>query len=110
MEILSPAKINLFLYIAEKRADGYHDLVTLMCCIDLFDTVSLDFGVKDTTVSCSHPNVPEDETNLAYIAAEVFQKKEIIMQTAVQYLMMKVSFKCNFLKTLSKLFLINSAC
>jgi 4-diphosphocytidyl-2-C-methyl-D-erythritol kinase len=74
MEILSPAKINLFLHITEKRADGYHDLVTLMCCIDLFDTVSLNFGVKNTKVSCAHPNVPEDETNLAYIAARVFQK------------------------------------
>jgi len=74
MEILSPAKINLFLHITEKRANGYHDLVTLMCCVDLFDTVSLTFGVKDTKVSCAHTSVPEDETNLALIAARIFQK------------------------------------
>ena len=42
MKILSPAKINLFLQITGKRPDGYHDLFRLMCCIGLYDTVSLD--------------------------------------------------------------------
>lgn len=75
MKILSPAKINLFLQILGKRPDGYHDLITLMCCIGLYDTVSLTCGVKDITVSCDHPDVPEDETNLAYGAAQLFFKK-----------------------------------
>ncbi len=74
MKILSPAKINLFLQITGKRSDGYHDLVTLMCCIGLYDMVSLVFGAKETTVSCVHPNVPEDETNLAFGAASLFFK------------------------------------
>ncbi len=72
MRILSPAKINLFLEITGKRPDGYHDLVSLMCCVGLCDTVSLIFGVKETSVSCSHPDVPEDETNLAFAAASLF--------------------------------------
>ena len=75
MKILSPAKINLFLQILGKRPDGYHDLITLMCCIGLYDTVSLTFGGKDITVSCDHPDVPEDETNLAFGAARLFFKK-----------------------------------
>jgi 4-diphosphocytidyl-2-C-methyl-D-erythritol kinase len=75
MKILSPAKINLFLQILEKRPDGYHDLITLMCCIGLYDTISLTFGVKDITVTCDHPDVPEDETNIAYGAAHLFFKK-----------------------------------
>lgn len=75
MKILSPAKINLFLQILGKRLDGYHDLITLMCCIGLYDTVSLTFGVKDITVSCDHPVVPEDETNVAFGAAHLFLKK-----------------------------------
>ena len=74
MKILSPAKINLFLQILGKRPDGYHDLITLMCCIGLYDTVSLTFGVKDITVSCNHPVVPEDETNVAFGAAHLFLK------------------------------------
>lgn len=72
MRILSPAKINLFLKITGKRPDGYHDLVSLMCCVGLYDTVSLTFGVKETSVSCCHPDVPEDETNLAVAAASLF--------------------------------------
>ena len=72
MRILSPAKINLFLKITGKRPDGYHDLVSLMCCVGLYDTVSLSFGVKETSVSCRYPDVPEDETNLAAAAASLF--------------------------------------
>jgi len=75
MKILSPAKINLFLHIAGKRPDGYHDLFSLMCCVGLYDTVSLDVGVEETAVSCDHPRVPEDETNLAFAAADLFYKK-----------------------------------
>lgn len=74
MKIFSPAKINLFLQITGKRPDGYHDLFSLMCCIGLYDTVSLDVGVKETAVSCDHPLVPEDETNLAFAAADLFYK------------------------------------
>jgi 4-diphosphocytidyl-2-C-methyl-D-erythritol kinase len=43
-----------------------------MCCVGLYDTVSLTFGAKETSVSCSHPDVPEDETNLAFAAASLF--------------------------------------
>ena len=75
MKILSPAKINLFLHITGKRKDGYHNLVSLMCCIGLYDTVSLKLDVKETTVSCVHPNVPEDETNLAFRAAILFSNR-----------------------------------
>lgn len=72
MKILCPAKVNLFLQIIGKRRDGYHNLVTLMCCIGLYDTVSLTFGAKDITVSCDHPLVPEDNKNLAWVAAHLF--------------------------------------
>jgi 4-diphosphocytidyl-2-C-methyl-D-erythritol kinase len=74
MKILSPAKINLFLKILGKRTDGYHDLITLMCCIGIYDTVSLTVGNTNIAVSCNHPFVPEDGSNLAYVAADLFLK------------------------------------
>lgn len=74
MELQSPAKINLFLEVTGKRPDGYHNLSTLMCCIGLCDSIHLSFKKKQTTVSCSHPNVPEDKTNLAHRAATLFYK------------------------------------
>lgn len=72
MKMLSPAKINLFLQITGKRPDGYHDLFTLMCRVSLCDTISLTFGSSETRVSCADPRVPEDESNLAHRAADIF--------------------------------------
>jgi len=74
MEILSPAKINLFLHVTGKRPDGYHELITLMCCVGLYDSVTIDPGLKEISITCSDPKVPEDETNLAFKAASLFFK------------------------------------
>ncbi len=74
MEILSPAKINLFLHITGKRSDGYHEIITLMCCVGLYDSVTIDPGLKEISITCSDPKVPEDETNLAFKAASLFFK------------------------------------
>lgn len=38
----SPAKLNLFLYITGRRADGYHTLQTLFQFLDYGDTISLE--------------------------------------------------------------------
>jgi 4-diphosphocytidyl-2-C-methyl-D-erythritol kinase len=38
----APAKLNLFLHVVGRRADGYHDLQTLFQLIDLRDTVGLE--------------------------------------------------------------------
>ena len=75
MQILSPAKINLFLHITGKRPDGYHTLVSLMCPIRLYDTISLRVGGNQQSVSCAHQAVPEDESNLAAKAARLFLKE-----------------------------------
>lgn len=74
MELASPAKINLFLQVTGKRPDGYHNLVTLMCAIRLFDRVSLTFNTDRITVTCTDPQIPTDQTNLAYMAADRFLK------------------------------------
>ncbi|MCY4051394.1 MAG: 4-(cytidine 5'-diphospho)-2-C-methyl-D-erythritol kinase [Gammaproteobacteria bacterium] len=42
IQILSPAKINLFLHVVGKRQDGYHDLQTLFQFLDLHDIVDLE--------------------------------------------------------------------
>jgi 4-diphosphocytidyl-2-C-methyl-D-erythritol kinase len=72
MKLLSPAKINLFLYVTGKRQNGYHDLCTLMCPVSLHDIVELNFNATTVCVRCAHPEVPEDASNLAYRAAQLF--------------------------------------
>jgi len=71
-KVKSFAKINLFLYVTSKRKDGYHNLDSLMVPIDLFDDIYFDFSKKEISITCDHPDVPEDESNLAYKAAELF--------------------------------------
>lgn len=68
------AKINLFLYVTGKRADGYHELYSLMTQIDLKDDIYLDFESPRVQVECKYPGVPEDESNLVYKATELFFK------------------------------------
>jgi len=46
-----------------------------MCCVGLYDTVSIEFGVDKTSVVCNSPKVPENDSNLAAIAANIFFKK-----------------------------------
>jgi len=41
MDLLLPAKINLFLKIVGKRSDGYHELITRMLMISCFDKLHL---------------------------------------------------------------------
>ncbi len=74
LKILSPAKINLFLHVTGRRPDGYHNIISLMCCIGLYDIISMDFKAKKITVTCNNPDVPDDESNLAFLAARQFYK------------------------------------
>ena len=72
MEIKSFAKVNLYLEITGKRPDGYHELITVMCLIDLHDTLRLEFQTPDTRLTCNHPAVPTDASNLGLKAAHAF--------------------------------------
>lgn len=75
LRLSSNAKINLFLEILGRRADGFHTLRTLMLPIALGDT--LTFKAMDAPrieLECSDPSLPTDGTNLVRRAAELLQK------------------------------------
>lgn len=42
LQVFAPAKVNLFLRILGRRADGYHELETLMAAIDWFDQLTIE--------------------------------------------------------------------
>lgn len=69
------AKINLCIDVLGKRPDGYHEILTVMEQIDLFDlvTVSWTEGNKDVCISLksNKPFLPTDNRNIAYKAAEL---------------------------------------
>lgn len=67
------AKINLTLDVLGKRPDGYHDLESVMQTISIRDDVEVEVGTgQPWTLSCDREDVPQDGTNLAWRAAEVF--------------------------------------
>lgn len=72
MKILSPAKINLFLQVKGRRPDGYHELVTLMSPISLYDVMTFNFETEGISVGCDSPDVPDNQDNLAFKAASLF--------------------------------------
>ena len=66
----SPAKVNLFLRVLRKRADGYHDILSLMQRISLCDEMSFSLRDEGIVVKCPGTSLPEDRDNIVYRAAE----------------------------------------
>lgn len=67
------AKINLTLDVLGKRADGYHDLQSVMQTISIRDDVQIDLGTcKPWRLTCTAEDIPTDARNLAWKAAKVF--------------------------------------
>jgi len=73
LELLSPAKLNLFLHITGRREDGYHELQTLFQLLDWGD--ALRFEVNDSgDISLDTPDLGITlEENLIYRAARLLQ-------------------------------------
>ncbi|NEO03634.1 MAG: 4-(cytidine 5'-diphospho)-2-C-methyl-D-erythritol kinase, partial [Moorea sp. SIO3I7] len=66
----APAKINLYLEILGDAGDGYHELAMILQSIELADQIDIRaIGTQEIKVHCHHPEVPTDESNLAYKAA-----------------------------------------
>lgn len=77
MHIFAPAKINLFLRIVGRRADGYHLIDSVMVPVSLYDEIEITADpVRGDRpyirLSCNVPTLPTDESNLAYRAALAF--------------------------------------
>lgn len=74
--LLAPAKINLYLEILGDRPDGYHELAMILQSISLADQIDLRAnGTDRIRVHCDDPQVPVDESNLAYRAAALMAEQ-----------------------------------
>jgi 4-diphosphocytidyl-2-C-methyl-D-erythritol kinase len=78
--LAAAAKINLYLRILGLRGDGYHEVAMVLQSVNLRDTLHLTTqSRKDMSITCDHPQVPTDGTNLAlkaaHLLAEAFPKQ-----------------------------------
>jgi len=72
LRLKSPAKVNLFFRVLNKRPDGYHDIASLYHAIDFYDHVTVSLSNRDA-VTCSDLTIPTDHTNLVYKARDAFR-------------------------------------
>lgn len=66
------AKINLFLAVLGRRADGYHTICSVMQKVSLADQVHLSLEGQGISLCCPSSTLPEDSSNLAFKAAQSF--------------------------------------
>ena len=69
--VYAPAKVNLILRVLDRRADGYHNLWSLMHTVGLEDELHLHLDPDATGVQlqCDDPTLPTDGRNLVARAA-----------------------------------------
>jgi len=71
----APAKINLYLRVTGRRADGYHELDSIFIPIALCDRVRIEMrpsAAPSVTLQCDARTLPVDQNNLAFRAATAF--------------------------------------
>ncbi len=67
----SYAKVNYTLDVLSLRADGYHNLASVMQTISLADIIEIEREVAPgIRIECDVPGIPTDHTNLAFRAAD----------------------------------------
>jgi 4-diphosphocytidyl-2-C-methyl-D-erythritol kinase len=65
LSVPAPAKINLFLAVTGRRADGFHDLVSVAAPLTWGDSISVETGGRQSFRStCDAEGIPTDGTNL----------------------------------------------
>jgi 4-diphosphocytidyl-2-C-methyl-D-erythritol kinase len=73
MQLRAPAKINLSFRILRRRADGFHEIETLMAPVSLFDVITLTpNGGGGIKFICDNPSLPCGDDNLVVRAARLF--------------------------------------
>ena len=71
----APAKLNLFLHVTGRRADGYHELQTLFQLIDLCDTITIAVRADGRIERPAGPASVAPEADLTLRAARALQQE-----------------------------------
>lgn len=76
MQLRAPAKINLSFRILGQRADGFHEIETLMAPVSLYDELTISRSSSSgIEFACDDPALPAGADNLAVRAARLFLER-----------------------------------
>ena len=77
MQLSAPAKVNLSFEIKGRRADGFHEIETLMAPISLADRLTIGRAGDNDRIdfSCDDPSLPAGDDNLVVRAAKLFRER-----------------------------------
>ncbi len=90
LEKKSPCKVNLLLNILGRRADGFHELETVLQPVNVCDRLTFTRGGAGVELSCSDANLPVDAQNLVHRAAAVFLQTTKIQEGVKIHLEKKI--------------------
>jgi 4-diphosphocytidyl-2-C-methyl-D-erythritol kinase len=74
LQVLCPAKVNLYLRVLGRRADGYHDLLSIMQPLSLADELTISPTAPGIFLDCDQEGIPRGPGNLVWQAALEFQR------------------------------------
>ena len=74
MQLLAPAKLNLFLEVINRKRNGYHNIETVFHTISLYDKITI-LPQNSLSLDTNWENIPKDADNLALKAALVLKDK-----------------------------------
>jgi len=72
------AKVNLYLSVLSKKDNGFHEIISLMHNISIYDILEVE--ESDETVFSSNVNLPWDSSNTLFKTMDVFEKLTGIKQ------------------------------
>ena len=77
MQLSAPAKVNLSFEIKGRRADGFHEIETIMTPISLADRLTIERAGDEGRIdfSCDDSSLPVGDDNLVVRAAKLFRDR-----------------------------------
>lgn len=69
----APAKVNLFLEVLGKRADGYHDISSVIVPLSLHDQLKFEKTNRHIELVCNDEGIPTGDDNLVVQAARLLR-------------------------------------
>lgn len=86
LRIKSPAKVNIFLRILDRRKDSYHNIQSIIQMIDLYDILTFEKRGSGITLGSNSKDIPLDSDNIIFRAAELLKEKNMIKEGVSIYI------------------------